>query len=127
VLALGVLAIAPARCTTSTAQEVSFAREVLPVFREYCIRCHGSPGFGIGPVATAEALGSEPAGGLRLTSYEELLRGGVSGSAVHPGRPAESLLLRQLETGVMPPDGPRVPPEAIRRIRDWIAAGAPDN
>src|SRR4051794_40928547 len=56
-----------------------FEKQVRPVLVERCVKCHGP---------------AKPSGGLRLDSREALLKGGDSGPAVLPGRPAESRLLK---------------------------------
>ncbi len=62
--------------------------------------------------------------GLVLTSREYAVTGGKSGAALTPGKPDESLLLKKLAAGEMPPGNPL--PEADRQtIREWIQAGAP--
>ena len=91
---------------------VSFALDVLPLFQQDCILCHGG------------------AGGLNLDSFEGLLAGGVSGAVVVPGDPAGSLLVRRLD-GTAPPrmpldSDPLTDPE-IERVSRWIEEGAQDN
>ena len=54
-----------------------------------------------------------------------IARGGEHGAALVPGKPEESLLLKQLREGEMPPEGKRVPEDKIEVIAQWIAGGAP--
>lgn len=66
--------------------------------------------------------------GLRLDLREGARKGGDSGTAILPGRGADSLLIR-LVSGleadrVMPPEGDRLAAEDIERLRAWIDAGA---
>jgi len=90
----------------------SFGRDIAPVLERWCVRCHG---------------GREQGGGLRLDSYEALMRGGDSGPPVIPGDPAGSLLVAKVERRsrpAMPPRG-RLPKALVARLRAWIQAGAP--
>jgi hypothetical protein len=91
---------------------VSFALDVLPLFQQDCILCHGG------------------AGGLDLDSFEGLMAGGVSGPAVLPGDAANSFLVKRLEGTVlprMPVDAPPLTPGEIETVRQWIDEGALDN
>jgi hypothetical protein len=89
-----------------------FEGEVRPILVDNCGKCHS---------------GERPKGGLRLTSRADLLKGGDSGPAVVPGKPAESLLIR----AVRYQDKPRMPPKerlSERRIDSlvrWVAMGVP--
>ena len=63
---------------------------------------------------------------------ESMLRGGKSGPVVVAGKPEESLLLKRIVSGQMPPEkqakelAVELPTEAeTNKIRAWIAAGAP--
>lgn len=73
------------------------------------------------------------AGGLDLTSYEALMKGGEHGSPVKAGDPDNSLLVKVLKGPVddpkvpmMPIKHPPLPAEDIQKISDWIKAGAKD-
>ena len=85
---------------------VDFAKEVQPVLAQRCMSCHSG--------ASAQA-------GLKAHTRDELLRGGVSGPAIVPGKGSESLLVKKLEgtQGMrMPPSGPPLTAETIAKIRD---------
>ena len=91
--------------------------EVRAVFQARCVACHGS-------------LRQE--GGLDLRTLASRLKGGKSGPALVPGKPEESLLLKRILNGQMPPDAMakdlavELPTAAeTEKIRAWIAAGAP--
>src|SRR5262249_7587691 len=60
------------------AREQFFEQSVRPLLAENCYSCHGD---------------KKQKGGLRLDSLESILKGGDSGPAVVPGKPAESLLV----------------------------------
>jgi len=62
---------------------------------------------------------------LKLTSREQILRGGNRGPAVRPGQPDESLLFQAVTRSgklTMPP-GPKLPDDEIETLRAWIAGG----
>ena len=63
-------------------------------------------------------------GDLILTSREKALKGGKNGPALVPNRPDESLMVRKISAGEMPPGNPLPDPER-EMIRQWIEAGAP--
>ncbi len=92
--------------------EVSFRRDVLPIFNRSCVSCHG---------------GTQ---GLWLNSYEGVMAGSQHGPVVVPGNPEESELYRRI-TGqkqpAMPLGGTPLPQREIEVIRRWIEAGAPNN
>ncbi len=73
-----------------------------------CVSCHGD---------------KTPSGGLRLTGRAAALKGGVSGAAFVAGMPDQSLLIRRVTAGQMPPGGPLKSSE-IETLRQWIASGA---
>src|SRR5579871_6432244 len=59
-----------------------FEKEVRPILVNHCYTCHSAD--------------TRPAGGLRVDDRNGLLTGGNTGSAVVPGNPAKSLLLRRV-------------------------------
>jgi len=93
-------------------EEALFARDVGPALLANCMGCH----------STRLTLGD-----LRLDTFARLLRGGLSGVIVVPGRPDESLLIRKLrgQAGARMPMGrPPLPDATIEKIAKWIALGA---
>jgi hypothetical protein len=79
---------------------------------QHCVKCHG---------------GEKTKGEFDLTTREGLIKGGEQGSAIVPGKPAESLLVRLIrheDEPNMPEDADKLPDEAIDRISAWIAGGA---
>ena len=93
-----------------------FEKKIRPILADNCYACHSSKM-------------KKPMGGLVLDTKAGLLQGGVSGAAIVPGKPAESLLLRVLRYSdpmlKMPPAG-KLPDAVIADFEQWIAAGAPD-
>ena len=75
----------------------------------HCVACHN------GPRGTM---------GLDVTTWRGLQKGGSRGPAVVPGRPDDSAAYLMMESGGMPPKGPRVDPADVEVFRRWIAAGA---
>jgi cytochrome c553 len=110
--------------------KVEFARDVQPVFAEFCVRCHG--------VGDPKDSKKGPAGGLRLDDKAAFLKGGKSGKAVVPGKSKESLLSKLLQGpakagGREIPGMPRAMPgqefkpidaARIELIKKWIDQGA---
>lgn len=96
---------------THAAPGPRFGDRVARILKTRCARCHGA---------------AEAQNGLRLDTYDAVMRGGQDGPAIVPGDPKASLLLQK----VLRRDRPPMPPKKkLRRaevttIRDWIKAGA---
>jgi len=92
-----------------------YARHIYPTFNAKCVVCHGE---------------QKVKGGLRVDSYDLLMRGGTSGAVIIPGKPERSILLERItlppdHKKFMPGEGkPPLMPEEIAWIRAWIAQGA---
>jgi len=84
--------------------------EVQQIFTANCSGCHGAGGG---------------RGGLNLTSYDGVMRGGSGGAVISPGNPAGSKLLRNMkgQGRIMPPTG-KLPEGTIAKVEAWIAGGA---
>jgi mono/diheme cytochrome c family protein len=104
--------------TTKLSAVPQFTEEdVLPIFQVRCVACHGK---------------REQKGGLDLRTQSSRLKGGKSGPALVPGKPDESLMIRKIESGDMPPTelqlkySVRPPTEAeLAKLRAWITDGCP--
>ncbi|MFO0936716.1 MAG: DUF1549 domain-containing protein, partial [Gemmataceae bacterium] len=96
---------------SATANEESAVKRI---FESHCTKCHGA---------------EKQKGGLRLDRKKELLAGGDSGKVLTIDRPAESLLLKRINSRVdgemMPPKGERLSDADVKTIRKWIERGAP--
>lgn len=94
-------------------KRIDFRLEVEPLLIRSCRQCHGL---------------EKAAGQLRLDNRAALLRGGVSGEAIAPGRGRESLLVKRVlgEGGQvrMPMGGDPLTPVEISRLTRWIDEGA---
>jgi hypothetical protein len=100
-----------ALCSAQTsAAKIDFARDVLPLFRQNCISCHGP---------------AQQTNGLRLDRKSSVMKFGLR--RVVPGNSENSFLYQRLvgtEYGMqMPPTG-ALPPEQIQIIKTWIEEGA---
>jgi YHS domain-containing protein len=86
-----------------------------PVLDKYCVACHGP---------------EKSKGGLRMDSFDLLVKGGDNGPGVTPRDPARSQIIERMRLPVddddhMPPDGKAQPsPDDIALIEWWIAQGA---
>lgn len=97
------------------ARTIDFATRIRPLFEGHCIECHGD---------------RRAKGRLRLDAREHVLGPLARRTVVVPGEPAQSELLRRValpagDPDAMPPEGERLPREAIEDLRAWIAEGAP--
>ena len=94
----------------------SFQREVLPILRRHCYKCHSHDA-------------RKANGGLVLDSRSGWATGGDSGPAVVPGKLDQSLLITAIRYKdadlKMPPTG-KLPDELISRLERWVADGAHD-
>lgn len=87
----------------------SFHREILPILRDQCFRCHGE----------------KQKGGLRVDSRANLLRAGESELvAVVPFQPDASELIVQIRDRTMPPTDEGLTEAQIKTLEDWVTAGA---
>ncbi len=113
-VAISVSAAAgPARADDSAAaSEAFFESRIRPLLAEHCFACHSG---------RAERV----RGGLRLDHAEHVMRGGVTGAAIVPGQPDESLLIRAVRyDGLeMPPNGQLSKREVNLLVR-WVRLGA---
>jgi cytochrome c553 len=93
--------------------------DVGPILLRHCTVCHGL---------------HRQEGGLDLRNKTTMVRGGKSGPAFVAGRPAESLIIKKIAAGQMPPRDrlveacvkPIEPTETEILVR-WIASGAPES
>lgn len=98
------------------AQEVSYKRDIKPLFERFCVDCHGN---------------DSPKGGISLTSVASMkLSGRKSGPGIVPGNPDESSIVRYVRGEFlprMPKGGPALSENDLHVIRCWIFAGAIDD
>src|SRR5262249_26130667 len=108
------LAVAPAARADGKVS-VDYQRDVLPIFQARCYKCHDA---------------RKQTSAYRLDVRSRALRGGESGkAAVVPGDSAKSELSRRVTTAegteAMPPGKEKLTPAEVKRLRDWVDAGAP--
>ena len=100
-----------------------FENKIRPVLVKECYSCHSAETrSGIGGMRKGGK------GGLNLDTREGLLKGGDSGTAIVPGKPTESLLIKAMHgDGVdeMPPKG-KLAPDVIADFEKWVKMGTPD-
>jgi hypothetical protein len=94
------------------AGEDFFERSVRPILAEQCLGCHG-----------AKIQKSS----LRLDSKAAILKGGISGPVVIPGKPSESLLVQAIhQKGELKmPQGRKLSSKDINSLEKWVAMGLP--
>jgi hypothetical protein len=86
-----------------------FARDVQPLLKRHCIKCHGA---------------AKREGGLNLSTAGGIVRGGKKGAALIPHDANASLLWQRVADDEMPPDEP-LDDKAKDVLKRWIVAGAP--
>ena len=107
-----LLSLAQAVVPCPARSAVSYEKEVLEIFRAECLGCHNE---------------DDKQGELDLSTYDAVLKGGISGNVVEPGDPDESLLYRlvaHLDQPSMPPETPKIARESIAIIKQWIEEGS---
>src|SRR5216683_8066087 len=90
-----------------------FEKQVLPLLTARCHQCHGDL--------------AKPKGKLRLTSRENILKGGETGPAAVAGKPGESLFIQAIsytDALKMPPKT-RLPDGEIAILNRWVQMGLP--
>ena len=121
IVAAGVLGIAAALALGPVAgaqdrpaRAVSFSKDVLPILKASCQKCHG---------------GKDGKGGVDLSSYAAMKKGGKSGPVFVEGDPDKSPLVTSI-TG----DKPDMPKKAapltkvqVTTISTWVKEGAKNN
>ncbi|HEX7899575.1 MAG TPA: PSD1 and planctomycete cytochrome C domain-containing protein [Planctomycetota bacterium] len=112
-LPLPLLALLGAVQDPPPAQKVDFVRDVQPLLKASCLKCHGA---------------EKPKGQFRLDARGPALKGGVGGPAILPGRGADSHLIKLLldadDEVRMPQKAPALAKEKIDLLRRWIDEGA---
>ena len=103
----------------SDKKDVTYAKDIKPLFDASCIKCHGD---------------QKPKGKLRLDSLEGVMKGGVDGKVIEAGNSAKSMLVLNIahlgdEDEFMPPPKNKLgikelTPEQIGLVRAWIDQGA---
>jgi hypothetical protein len=125
-LTLAAIAAAFSFSTASAQDAVDFEKQILPILKESCFKCHEKEHEDKGKI-------KKPKGGLRLDSAATILKGGKEypDENVVAGKPDASWLLKTMalpesDELAMPPEGKgdRVSAENQALIKKWIASGA---
>lgn len=102
--------------SVAQAGEVSFNRDIRPIFTKHCTSCHG---------------GVKAAGEISLIYRDQALSEGKSGEiAIVPGKPEISEMMRRItstdpdEIMPKPKHGPPLSAKEIETIKQWISEGA---
>ena len=93
--------------------QVSFKDDIQPILAERCAvpGCHAAPGVA----------------GLNLSQYDTFKQGGNGGAAFDAGNGEDSLVVRRIDGGGMPPIPPPLNADQVQLFIDWIDAGAENN
>ena len=90
---------------------VSFEREVAPILKENCLRCHGR----------------QARGQLRLNTFAGMEQGGANGPLLVVGNSRQSRIMARISGSLaprMPLRGEALPAEQVALIAKWIDQGA---
>ena len=106
--------VATANAQTKASESIDFQRDIRPILHRNCASCHSGP---------------EPAGGLRVGSYDEAADGGDTRLPVLGGtRKTNEVFLRVSSDQMayrMPKGAPALSPEQIDKFARWVDAGTP--
>ncbi len=95
-----------------------FAARVQPILADKCVTCHNA---------------NKHKSGLRLDSFEQLMRGSKHGPVIVPGSPQKSELYRRItlapdDKDFMPADGkPRLTADEVKVIELWLSPAVSSN
>lgn len=114
---LAVLILGPALADErreTPLRAVSFSKDVLPILKASCQKCHG---------------GKDGKGGIDLSSYAAMKKGGKDGPVFVEGNPDKSSLVTSISG-----DKPEMPKKAapltkaqVTTISTWVKEGAKNN
>ena len=95
----------------------SYAKNIQPIFNQYCVSCHGP---------------SKADNGLLLDSYADVMKGTQHGPIVVPGSPSTSALISVIsgtaDPSIQMPHGKQpLSSQDVQNITLWIQAGAPND
>ena len=87
---------------------------IYPVFEEKCIACHNK---------------KQEYGGLNMSKYQNIIKGGNSGLGIQKGNPYKSLIYKRVsmsqnEANFMPPAGTPLSFDQVAVLKWWIDNGA---
>lgn len=99
---------------TASAQKVTYDEHILPLFKNQCLKCHGS---------------DKPKADLDLSSFGGTMKGGSSGVIIIGGDPDGSVLYKTVTHAVEPtmPPKSKLADKELELIKKWIAGGLLEN
>jgi hypothetical protein len=101
------------KAETPATSDVSFAKDIQPIFSQTCMPCHSG--------------GTDAKSKYVLTGHEGVMGTGKDSVAnVLPGSADSSLLYQILKTGKMPPAGPLAQAK-VDLVGKWVTQGAKNN
>ena len=111
--------------SSDMSQGVSFDDHVFPLIEERCLDCHSEP-----YVKNGRTI--HPKAGLRLDTYEWIIKGNLDGAIIEKGDPDGSTLIGVVtldddDPEIMPPKGEPLTKEEIDMLIQWIKEGAKEN
>lgn len=115
---IAAAALARAASAQPDAKKVDFAKDVAPIFKANCVKCHG-----VDPKRPKK----KPAAKLNLETEAGALKGGKSGADVIPGDAKNSLLYKLLGGPVVMPkagedEDKEIPPmPKVKKGKKWVA------
>ena len=115
VLAILIATSAPAQDKKKPdAAGVSFAKDVQPILKATCMKCHDA---------------KNKKGSLDLTSYDTLKKGGKGGAAFTAGDPDKSAIVTAIsgDKPDMPKKADPLKKDQVDLIAKWIKEGAKNN
>jgi len=95
-------------------EKISYDDHILPLFEQACLNCHNP---------------DKTKGGLDLSNFAGVMKGGSSGKTVEPGDVSSTLikLVKQTAEPKMPPEGEKLSPDQIDLLVKWIEGGLLEN
>jgi len=114
----GATLVTPVQQVCAQGAHVSFADDIAPILKGWCVSCHQPGGEGYN------------ASGFDLTSYDGLMKGTKFGPMVIPHKPDDSNLIVLIEgrAQVRMPYGHKPLPGCLRQeVWSWIFEGAKNN
>lgn len=119
-LLAGTSAIVPVHQACAAQPGLSYADDIVPIFKGWCVSCHQPGGQGY------------EASGVDLTSYAGLMKGTKFGPVVIPGQPDTSSLIALIygrtSSKIRMPFGHKpLPGCVLNNVWTWIFEGAKDN
>jgi len=110
--------LAPVHNACAQQGKISFAEDIVPIFKGYCVSCHQPGGEGLST------------SGLDLTSYDGVMKGTKFGPMIIAGQPDNSNIIVLIEgrAKLRMPYGHKALPNCLRnQIWTWIFQGAKNN